>query len=345
MRMRLLKHILQKILLIIPQYYISKLHSLLKEVLAYKKSKYEAVLLFNDSNLTEAVQFKANQLVIPSWPGEFGFEIRYALPRFEIVASDFVKVLSRRTSIYPKGCSIYDEKYFRKEKQLFDDFKVIRSACAAIPTNGSALEFKRKWKELFISCGYDNKFVGECVGLKSFNIDNSGFDFFSCYYLFKFPTYNPLENADESLVKIPVPYHIGIQFRNRPERPDGRNSLISETIEVGSKISNYFNLPIIFYGKDVSGSIHDDATNADFYVKDHYDQLAREMAVLTKCRIFIAPDSGWADFIAWLGIPMIMQADKYNSIQSYTRQGRQAILMKTVRENFELSIDKLSALI
>lgn len=341
--MYILKKATSSILRHLPASLFSRVEPLVADEARCRSSRREALSLLQDPNSSHPINVDVRVAILPPWPGEFGFEIRYALPRLEVLAPAGVKVLTRRASIYPKGCGIFDADYFQQEDKLFGKYKVIRSGIAAVPTRGCPLEFENEWKDIFYSRGWDDYGLGRTISWEPFCIHNPKINLLAAHSYFSFARYNPLLSINEALLlQKPVPSHIGVQFRLRNERPDGRNTPLHDVMVFCNRLSDQLHVPLIVYGKDVPLNEIGRIRHADSFTRAHPDQLARDMCVLKHCKVFVAPDSGWADFLAWLGIPIILQMDKYNSAEAFVRQGRCVALMNDAC-SVRILLEKLAA--
>jgi hypothetical protein len=324
----------------LPDHVIVGLRNIAERVYSVKKSEAEARVLSQDHDSREPVDIELTHVVLPPWPGELGYEIRYGLPRLELLTGGGVQVLTKRVSIYPGESGIYNEEYFAEEERLFREFAVIRSACAAVPTKGHPEEFRTKWEGIYNKTGYKHYGIGESIAWHPFNVHNCHCGTLDSFCRFSFPRYNPLHKMF-NLRSREIPRHIGVQFRNREENPDGRNSDIFNVWNFCGGLSRMIGLPVVCYGKYICGGYPDGITSADSYTLESFDQLARDMEVLRECDIFVAPDSGWADFLSWISIPLILQSDKYGSIQNYLRLGRKAALLEECQREPEKVIGGL----
>lgn len=144
------------------------------------------------------------------------------------------------------------------------------------------------------------------------------------------PTYLPqaFENPSEH-----APPHVGVQIRAfRGLIARDRNSDPEWMAETAKALGAHFDLPVIVYGHP-AGCIIPAGMRATWREEEGgQGHLARELGSLKSCKIMLAPDSGWTDLMAWLGVPvlleMLLYATTYESLRD-SFQPRIALLDRT----------------
>jgi hypothetical protein len=76
-------------------------------------------------------------------------------------------------------------------------------------------------------------------------------------------------------------------------------------MEIAETASQYLGLPILVYGHPEGTLLPDGYLHTVDLGVDGL--LARELGYLRNCRLMISPDSGWANLMAWLRVPTLVE--------------------------------------
>lgn len=242
-----------------------------------------------------------NSKILPPYSGEMGFEITSFLGRVEPWLRNGWKILARRPELYPLGTAFYDSSYFLKEKYIVQKYNGWRSHYFYdIPEKNR--DFDREIRELF--SGYlqaeDRPLtVWDEMLLTSNNY--SPLKLIQIYCDVTCPSYLPNDFLNP---KWEYQHHIGVQMRYLLN-DQGRNSDPNYMMEIAETASKYLGLPILVYGHPEGtllpdGYIHTVDLGVD-------GLLARELGYLRNCRLMVSPDSGWANLMAWLRVPALIE--------------------------------------
>lgn len=272
--------------------------------------------------------------LLPPYFGELGFEIRYHLAQVEPWLRHGWKAVTRRPALYPEGAAIAAPDFFAAADRILANYRVIAShgAMHVVPVEAGEIAIKRNLsatagsltvqlsdlrkvttqslaeieiRKLFLEWFHSDdrkllshdrfqlSFMGSAVGNMEYHCG------VALPPSFLPPTYvSPPES---------VPAHVGVQLRKvvnavRQER----NSDPEWMLKAAGEIAAHLGLELLVYGHPEGCTIPDgyrttwDAERADGH-------LARELGYLKSCRIMLSPNSGWADLMAWLQIPTLLE--------------------------------------
>lgn len=287
--------------------------------------------------LLPQVRFPANTL--PSYNGEMGFEVCHFLARVEPYLRNGWRILARRPELYPSGAAFFEPEYFAALDGLIARYKVVPcgvSARQAIHPEDSAISIPAiqrtgdaiglalthasvapLWAESRFELDLRDLFFGCC------DADDRGLVeidelLLSCHpsRFHEGPIYaNPVlvpsyHPPDFTAPAAPARPHVGVQLRamkktgKHPGDGESRDSdpgLVMPRVEAAAR---HLGLPILVYGHP-AGTFFPDG-----YERSHEsveNLLATELRLLSGCRVMFAPDSGWADLMAWLRIPTMVE--------------------------------------
>jgi hypothetical protein len=105
----------------------------------------------------------------------------------------------------------------------------------------------------------------------------------------------------------PIAPHVGVQLRNVVNGiTQIRNSDQEWMLETAGKIAAHLGMDLLVYGH-TDGCIIPQGYRTTWDAARPDGHLERELGYLKSCRIMLAPNSGWADLMAWLQIPTLLE--------------------------------------
>lgn len=116
------------------------------------------------------------------------------------------------------------------------------------------------------------------------------------------PSYRP---AAFEAPPEPMPPHVGFQVRAVRRMDKKRNSDPEWMAAAATAIGAHLDLPVVAYGHP-EGCVIPQGAAATWRGTDE-GHLARELGYLKSCALMLSPDSGWADLMAWLGVPVLLE--------------------------------------
>jgi hypothetical protein len=294
-------------------------------------------------------------LILPPFPGEMGIEIRYFLARVEPWLQASWSILSRRPELYPEGSAICDETLTAAEEALFTRFGAVRLATGPMivrPANGwpkraravtaraKAQRLQREWRQLllpYLSSGpgrhwtrWDRDLTTVSTAFAVHEIWRPG-DALP-------PSYLPPAFTSTSL-KWAYPQHVGVQFRKLTWNDDARNSDVATVLAEAKAVARHLSLPLLVYGNPdgcILPSGH--CTTASL---GHERLLLRELGYLRTCRVMMAPNSGWADLMCWLRVPVLIERTGPLWIFDMMAPFRPRLLWRRPDVPVEIQVDRL----
>lgn len=272
--------------------------------------------------------------VLPPYLGEMGYEVKYHLGRVEPWLRNGWKIMARRPEFYPEGTAIHHPEFFAELDKILDEHLIFGAGAGIyapppdlapldiIPTlaNGNVEVLLRlgdmakitreavaeiRLRKLFLEWldhqgrplnEYDRKifaFTETCIA-ESYLRRSEGLK----------PTYLPpaFEAPPE-----PMAPHVGVQIRAVKHLSRERNSNPDWMSETARAIGDHLGLPVLVYGRP-DGCVIPDGFETTWREADGgQGHLARELGYLRSCRLMLAPDSGWTDLMAWLGVPVLLE--------------------------------------
>jgi hypothetical protein len=260
-------------------------------------------------------------LILPPFPGELGIEIRYFLARVEPWLQAGWRILSRRPELYPEGSAICDETLTEAETALFARYgavrlatgpKIIRPAdrwpkyARAVLDRAKAQRLQREWRLLlrpYLASGADRPWTRWDRDLTTVSTPRAVHKIWKPGDALP-PGYLPPAFATNS-VQWAHPDHVGVQLRRLSWHDDGRNSDVSTVLVEAEAVAGHLALPLLVYG-DPDGCVMPagHCTTASLAPER---LLPRELGYLRSCRVMMAPNSGWADLMCWLRVPVLIE--------------------------------------
>ena len=105
----------------------------------------------------------------------------------------------------------------------------------------------------------------------------------------------------------PIGPHVGVQMRNVINIVHQvRNSDPEWMLAKATEIAVHLGLDLVVYGHP-NGCIIPEGHRTSWDAARPDGHMARELGYLKSCRIMLAPNSGWADLMAWLQIPALVE--------------------------------------
>ncbi|TDV16298.1 hypothetical protein [Paraburkholderia caballeronis] len=309
---------------------------------AYALLKQAVALNLNERQSGEAILPKHplaqhGARILPPFLGEMGLEVRGFLGQIEPWLRAGWMIPARRPALYPSGSAFHDPDFFEKLddiKRVFHLYEISgRLTCNIMPgamtsslssTAGGQLELRAVSEnrdgglialaqaEKALRTLYFQRY-GSSTGIRtrwdydllSLSDDTDPITASSMGAIP--PSYLPESYTRSAEEFMP---HIGVQIRIVPSRPS-RNSNMERIQELVELAGAECRLPVIVYGRFSDGSLPGMRRSVDFISQDE-DQLAGELGLLSKCRLMISPDSGWADLMGWLRVPTLLERQYFD---------------------------------
>lgn len=272
--------------------------------------------------------------VLPPYLGEMGYEVKYHLARVEPWLRNGWKILARRPEFYPPGTVVESPEFFAACDEILDEHVIFGAGGGifAPPPDLAPLDIIPTLTddgiEVLLRLGDLNKITREAVSeirLRRLFLDWLDYDGrpLTDYdrNIFAFsetciaeteirrseglrPSYLPA--AFETPVE-PIGPHVGFQVRAVKHLSLKRNSDPDWMAQTATAIGAHLGLPVIAYGRP-DGCIIPPGVETTWREADGgRGHLERELGYLKSCRIMLAPDSGWADLMAWVGVPVLLE--------------------------------------
>lgn len=273
------------------------------------------------SAFRESLGPAAEGLILPAYPGEMGIEIRYFLGRVEPWLRAGWRILARRPEFYPAGSAVRDARLFAAEDELFRRYSADRLAFGPYVRHPSEGNF-RVVREL-VARRKAKRLQAEWRGLLSTRVFDSpvrpwtrwdddlavvSADYAShrlCRHGdVALPSYLP-PGFESDRPEDSYPDHVGVQMRAVSFSDDPRNSHVADVLSDAHATAKHLSLPILVYGHP-AGSVLPSGTVTTDSLGDA-PLLARELGYLRTCKVMLAPNSGWADLMCWLRVPVLVE--------------------------------------
>jgi hypothetical protein len=272
--------------------------------------------------------------VLPPLLSEMGGEIRFHIARVEPWLRAGWKVMSRHAAFYPEGTAIYDPEFFAAADTILKSFGVVgsRGGFVTPPVDRNPPQVEAQFDgasgKIVLSVADSSQLMAQSLAeielRKLFlawfdyddrrinDIDHFVLSFASAAWGFweyrstsvLCPSFKPpaFENPPE-----PIPDHVGVQIRNLTHvKPQPRNSDPDWMMATASAIAKHLGLELIVYGHP-RGCIIPEGCKSSWDPSRPEGQKERELGYLKSCRLMLSPDSGWADLMAWLQVPTLLE--------------------------------------
>lgn len=276
--------------------------------------------------------------ILPPFGGEMGHEVRAFLGQIEPWLRSGWQILAKRPDLYPPGTAIFDAAYFAQESALMKKYGAIRVAMSyhvppqavqtqppksatvtiALPQLPEPIHLtETEIRNLLLEAQFESE-LRALFAPYLLRLDRpltpwdttllSVTNFLSYKHLADFtdivvPSYRPA--AFDNPIATCAP-HVGVQLRSMEEWA-GRNSDPQRVLTWARQAAAHLHLPILIYGHPQGSHLPDGFVHtADLGVEN---LLKRELGYLRQCQLMFAPDSGWADLMAWLQIPTLIEQE------------------------------------
>jgi len=277
--------------------------------------------------------------ILPSFNGEMGYEIIFFLSRIEPYLRNGWRILARRPALYPPGTAFYDAAYFAELDRLAETYNVIPTPAGLrqrmqragqyldatiLQGNLEKIEVKVRYdspqvliqesqfelqlRDLFYSyCDLDKRGVLDIDTMLLSCQPTRLHDYTTVTRPVLRPSYQPQAFLAPTEPQRP---HIGVQLRamtgirKQPEGKPGRDSDAAFVLPLAARAAAHLGLPIVVYGRP-DGNLLPDGYERTYELG--IDLLDKELRLLPACRLMFAPDSGWADLMAWLQVPTLLE--------------------------------------
>ena len=273
--------------------------------------------------------------VLPPYLGEMGYEVRLHLARVEPWLRNGWKIVARRPEFYPPGSAITSPEFFNACDAILAAHKAVGSFGSIYigPYEHGVVDVKPQFKEAFgemvVSLSDIDKVFRQAlveIELRKLFLDwldhdgrpltdydrdtlsfQNGSQGVTEYRLAESlrPSYRPaaFEEPPE-----PMAPHVGFQVRKVANGfIQQRNSDLDWMSETAAAIGEHLGLPVLAYGHQDGCVIPEGGRVTWDPARGADGHLARELGYLKSCRVMLAPDSGWTDLMAWLGVPVLLE--------------------------------------
>ncbi|HEX4370690.1 MAG TPA: hypothetical protein VH019_05045 [Rhizomicrobium sp.] len=275
-----------------------------------------------------------HERLLPPYFGEMGFEIRYHLAQVEPWLRHGWKIVTRRPAFYPEGSAIAAPEFFAAADQVLASYGVVSSHGGLhIPPLESGdigidHRFDSKTGTITVHLSEIRKVTTQALAeiairrlfLEWFHSDSRkllDFDRFQLSFLgsaignweYRIGVAVPPSFQPPSFVTPPEPVapHVGVQMRNVVNGvQQNRNSDPEWMLAKAQEIAAHLGLDLLVYGHP-GGCIIPAGHRTTWDAARPDGHMARELGTLKSCCIMLAPNSGWADLMAWLQIPALLE--------------------------------------
>ena len=286
----------------------------------------------NDTPLAQGRLGK--ERVLPPYLGEMGFEIRYHLARVEPWLRHGWKIVTRRPAFYPEGTTIDAPEFFAEADKVLAGFGVVGSHGAMhvppMEAGDIGIEhwFDHKTGRITVSLSEIRKVTAQSMAeiamrklflewfhsdtRKLIDFDRDQLSFLGSAignYEYRCAVAVPPSFLPPGFVhpSEPVAPHVGVQLRNVINVVHQiRNSDAAWMLGKAKEIAAHLGLDLLVYGHP-DGCIIPEGYRTSWDAARPDGHMARELGYLKSCRLMLAPNSGWADLMAWLKIPTLLE--------------------------------------
>ena len=273
--------------------------------------------------------------VLPPYLGEMGYEVRMHLARTEPWLCNGWKILARRPEFYPPGTAITSPEFFKACDGIMAIHKAVGSFGSIYigPFEHGALGVKNQFEgstgEIAISLSNIDKVFHQALAeielrqlfmewldydgrpltdydrdILSFQNGSRGITEYRLAESLR-PSYLPA--AFETPIE-PMAPHVGFQVRKISNGYiQQRNSDPDWMCVTAKALGEHLGLPVVAYGHQDGCAIPEGFRTSWDEARGAEGHLARELGYLKSCRVMLAPDSGWTDLMAWLGVPVLLE--------------------------------------
>lgn len=278
----------------------------------------------------------ARRKLLPPCLGEMGMEIRCHIATTEPWLNNGWKVMTRYPAFYPEGGAFCDPEFFAAVDALRQKYEIVSShgGMHIVPFDLGNMGFETRFegrmgkiglslddtsriakqalaeiemRKLFLEWfHYEGRMISEYDRMVlSFSPTSVGNAVYRLGATLR-PSFLPpaFENPPE-----PRAAHVGVQIRNvhnGVEQP--RNSDGEWMLRTADAVGAHLGLPVLVYGH-LDGCLIPEGRESSWQPGYGGDHMARELGYLKSCKLMLSPDSGWADLMAWLEIPTLLEKD------------------------------------
>jgi len=294
-------------------------------------------------------------LILPPYPGEMGIEIRYFLGRVEPWLRAGWKILSRRPELYPVGAAMRDDALTEAENALFARFGAVRLATGPRilhPEEGrltrarwaiasaKARRLQAEWRRLlrpYLQASEPRPWTRWDMDLTTVSTA------FAEHQMWAFTDVRPPSYLPDAFISqdpdCSYDEHVGVQFRAVTWNPCGRNSDVATVLAEARDAARHLSLPLLVYGT-ADGCILPKGTITTASLSDGHS-LARELGYLRSCRVMLSPNSGWADLMCWLRVPVLVEHTEPRWVFEMMAPFQPRILLRQPEALVEDQVDRL----
>lgn len=296
-----------------------------------------------------------DDLILPPYPGEMGIEIRYFLGRVEPWLHAGWRILSRRPELYPVGAAIRDDALTAAENALFARFGAVRGATGPQilrPAGGrpnrvraeiakaKARRLQTEWRRLlrpYLQLSEGRPWTRWDTDLTTISTA------FGSHNIWALADVRPPGYLPPAFISQVADWsyddHVGVQLRAVSWNPNGRNSDVPSVLTEARAAARHLSLPLLVYGNP-DGCILPEGTITTASLNGGH-ALARELGCLRSCRVMLAPNSGWADLMCWLRVPVLVEHTEPRAIFEMMAPFQPRILVRQPQVPVEEQIDQL----
>jgi hypothetical protein len=272
--------------------------------------------------------------VLPPYLGEMGIEVRFHLARIEPWLRNGWKIAARRPDFYPEGTALEAPDFFAAADAIMKDLRVgaagggiyvmpndvahyniapdVDGAGIKVMIELSSMERANReaiaeirLRQLFLDWfDYDGRpltdYDRDVFAIAKSSAAETDYRLAEALR----PSYLPpaYERPPEPMIP-----HVGFQVRAVKDMHQKRNSDAAFMAETAKAIGAHLNLPVVAYGHPDGCEIPTGVTTTWRGDGSDRGHLARELGYLKSCKLMLAPDSGWTDLMAWLGVPVLLE--------------------------------------
>ena len=271
--------------------------------------------------------------LLPPYFGEMGFEIRYHMAQVEPWLRHGWKIVTRRPAFYPEGSAIAAPEFFAAADQVLASlWRGRQSWRAACPAAGGG-RYRHRTSLRRQDRQHHGASVGDTKGhhpglaeiairklfLEWFHSDSAGCRISTASNCPSWVRPSAIWNIARRRGAAQLP---AAQLRHpaRADRPacgradaqcgqhrqQDRNSDPEWMLGKAKEIAAHLGLDLLVYGHP-GGCIIPAGHRTTWDAARPDGHMARELGYLKSCRIMLAPNSGWADLMAWLQIPALLE--------------------------------------
>lgn len=309
---------------------------------------------------------ESTELWLPPFLGEMGIEIQFFIPAIEPWTRTGWKVLTKRPELYPQGVGHKDTVLFSEISALSKEYNAVPIMSRLSLPSGASLRFQAhdheggirstldvasdEFRKILRTYEFEKK-LKMIVGNRILNANRPATQW-DDYLTSIHNPYDDIALPICSQALLPsykpraflegngsVSRHIGLQLRNYGD--PCRNSNVEKVMSFVMIAKKLLGLPILCYGDKFGTVAPEGLQKTRDFINDEAILLDFELKALANCALMFAPDSGWCDLMAWLGVPTVLEsAGKYTHRRLSVYRPKILALNQTV--NFEADLLKFA---